>query len=278
MQILNKKSILNITTTQNYLENYKYYLKDLNFFNKFKNKNKTLLKDIILFKLNGLYLLNINLKENYFFSNIRNNNLYKKNENNLIYFIKNHKKNMINDMVIDNKIINSFFFKFYLNYLLKKIYKNKYKIIKFNVKNKYTNKIIKLNYKTKIKINLPFIKSHIIKRYKKKYCLITFCGLIFKMKSKNLYINGKKKKNIYNSYLKKRFKLKKKIRRKFRKIKKKTQFFYYKNELKKNKLKFNFSRIFLIKDFKKKNFLELNNLEFSNKNLNNLKKFSFFLI
>ncbi len=278
MQILNKKSILNITTTQNYLETYKYYLKDLNFFNKFKNKNKTLLKDVILFKLNELYLLNINLKENYFFSNIQDNNLYQKNKNNLIYFIKNHKKHMINDMVIDYKIINSFFYKFYLNFLLKKIYKKKYKIIKFKVKNNLTNNIIKLNYKKKIKINLPYIKSHVIKIYKKKYCLITFCGLIFKMKSKNLYINNIKKKNIYNSYLKKRFKLKQKFQIKFKKLKQKTQYFYYKNKLKKNKLKFNFSRIFLIKDLKKKKTLELNNLEFSNKKLKNLKKFSFFLI
>ena len=278
MKILNKKNILNITTTQNYLDTYKYYLKDLNFFNKFKNKNKTLLKDLILFKLNELYLLNINLKENYFFSNIQSNNIYEKNKNNLIYFIKNHKKQMINDMVIENKIINSFFFKFYLNFLLKKIYKKKFKIIKFKIKNLKTNNIIKLNYKKKIKINLPYIKSHILKIYKKKYCLITFCGLIFKIKSKNLYINNIKKKYIYNSYLKKRFKLKQKFQIKFKKLKKKTQYFYYKNELKKNKLKFNFSRICLIKDLKKNKILKLNNLIFSNEKFNHLKKFSFFLI
>ena len=91
MQILKKKSILNITTT-NYLDTYQYYLKDLNFFNKFKNKNKTLLKDILLLKIDDLYLLNINLKENYYFPTLNENNLYKENKYNLIYFIQNHKK------------------------------------------------------------------------------------------------------------------------------------------------------------------------------------------
>jgi len=255
MQILKKKSILNITTI-NYLDTYQYYLKDLNFFNKFKNKNKTLLKDILLLKLDDLYLLNINLKENYFFPIINKNNLYNKNKNNLIYFIQDHKKKMINDMVINTEIINSFFFNFY----------NKFKIY----------------YKKKIKINLPYIKSHILKTYKKKYSLIAFCGLIFKIKSKHLYINNTKKKKIYNSYLKKRFKIRKKYKIKLQKIKKHTQYFYYSNKINKNKLKFNFSRIFLIKDFKKKKNLILNNLKYFKKsnnlnNLNNLKKFSFSL-
>jgi len=277
MQILKKKSILNITTI-NYLDTYQYYLKDLNFFNKFKNKNKTLLKDILLLKLDDLYLLNINLKENYFFPIINKNNLYTKN--NLIYFIQDHKKKMINDMVINTEIINPFFFNFYINFLFKKFNKRKFIITKFFIKN-YNNKF-KIYYKKKIKINLPYIKSHILKTYKKKYSLIAFCGLIFKIKSKHLYINNTKKKKIYNSYLKKRFKIRKKYKIKLQKIKKHTQYFYYSNKINKNKLKFNFSRILLIKDFKKKENLILNNLKYFKKynkinNLNNLKKFSFYL-
>lgn len=112
MQILKKKSILKFNTTNNYLTTYQYYLNDLNFFNKFKNKNITLLKDILLLKIDNLYLLNINLKENYFFPIINKNNLNIQNKNNIIYFIQNHKKRIINDMVINTKIINSFFFFF----------------------------------------------------------------------------------------------------------------------------------------------------------------------
>lgn len=273
MQILKKKSILNITTT-NYLDTYQYYLKDLNFFNKFKNKNKTLLKDILLLKIDDLYLLNINLKENYFFPIINKNNLYTENKHNLVYFIQNHKKKMVNDMVINTEIINSFFFNFYINFIFKKFNKRKFKITKFIIKNN-TNDKFKIYYKKKIKINLPYIKSHILKTYKKKYSLIAFCGLIFKIKSKYLYINNKKKKKIYNSYLKKRFKIKKKLKIKLKKIKKKNQFFYYNNKFKQNKLIFNFSRINVINDFKKTE--KLNNFK-SFKNLDNFKNFKKFSV
>lgn len=192
MQILKKKIILNTITYNNYLDIYQYYLKNLNFLNKFKNKNKTFLKDILLLKINDLYLLNINLKENYFFPIKNNQNLDKKNKNIFIYFIKNHKKKMINDMVIKSEIINSFFFKFYINLLLKKFNNNKFKITKFLIKD--SNNKFRKYYKNKIKINLPYIKGHILKIYKKKYSLLTFCGLILKIKLKNLYINNIKKK------------------------------------------------------------------------------------
>nr|YP_008475356.1 hypothetical protein P239_p31 [Achlya hypogyna]AGS55468.1 hypothetical protein [Achlya hypogyna] len=273
MQILNKKSILNKTTI-NYLDTYQYYLKDLNFFNKFKKKNKTLLKDILLLKINDLYLLNINLKENYFFPIINSNNFYKKNKNNLIYFIQNQKKNMINDMVITTEIVNSFFFNFYINFIFKKFNNRKFKITKFIINNSTNNKF-KIYYKKKIKINLPFIKSHILKTYKKKYNLIAFCGLIFKIKSKYLYINYIKKK-IYNSYLKRRFKIKKRFKIKFKQIQKKSQYFYFNNKLNKNTLIYNFSRISLINDLKNED--KINNFKNLKKinNFKNLKKFSFF--
>ena len=70
-------------------------------------------------------------------------------------------------MVINTEIINSFFFNFYVNFIFKKFNKRKFKITKFIINNSNNNKF-KIYYKKKIKINLPFIKSHILKTYKKK--------------------------------------------------------------------------------------------------------------
>lgn len=270
MQILKKKYIL--TTTTNYIDTYQYYLKNLNFFNKFKNKNKTLLKDILLCKIDDLFLININLKENYYFPiiSINKKNLYKENNNNLIYFIKNQREKMIDDMVISTEIMNSFFLKFYISIFLKKFNKRKFFITKFLVTD-FKNKKEKIYYKKKIKINLSFIRSRILKRYKKKYNLITFNGFIFKTRSKNLFFNTSKKKKIYNSYLKRKYNIRARFKIKIKKSKQKFQYFYLLNTSKKKKMKLNFSRKILIKDFSKNEIKDFNNL----RNTNNLKKVSF---
>ena len=270
MQILKKKKT--ITTTLNYIETYEYYLKNLNFFNKFKNK--TLLKDILLCKIDDLFLININLKENYYFPiiSINKKNLYKENNNNLIYFIKNQREKMIDDMVISTEIINSFFFQFYILIFFKKFNKRKFFITKFLVTD-LKKKYIYLSYKKKIKINLPFIQSRILKRYKKKYNLITFNGFIFKIKSKNFFFNTKKKIYIYNSYLKRKYNIKVRFKIKIQNVKKKIQYFNLLHSKKKNTIKINFSRKILIHDFNKNGIHDFNNL----KNFNNLKKISFLL-
>nr|YP_009327219.1 hypothetical protein [Aphanomyces astaci]AOQ30610.1 hypothetical protein [Aphanomyces astaci] len=246
MQIL-KKNILNITN--NNFDNYQIYLKNLNFLNKLKKKNKIFLKDTFLLKLKEFYLLNLNLKENYFFENLNLNLDHKKKEN-LLYTITNI--NNKKDILINLNIINYFTLNLYTYLLFNKI--KKYKIKKFIINNK------EICYK-KSKNLFPYLKGRIIKFKKskkkinkknKKYFLINFFSLIKKIKFDYLF----KKKDISlikNPFLRRRYKKKMRLRNIFKKLKKKKKYFKIKNNKKENSLlKFNFSRKHFVFDFNKK--------------------------
>lgn len=253
MQILKKKYIQN--TTNNYLEIYQSYLKNFNYSNNFKKINKTLLKDIFLLKLDDFYLLNINLKENFFFSDLNDklfNNIYSNNKSYLFYFLKNYDKNL-SKFEINTEYPNYSYHKFFIKFLNKNL--KKFYISKFFIKN---NKKINNLYLKKINIFYPKLKGFIIKTHKKKKnTKIAFYGKIRLIKLKNLF--KKKKisyKKIRNPYLKKkRYKSKNSIFRIFNKyFKNKFKFFRYNfkiNYNKKDKLKFFFSRKFYIKKMKK---------------------------
>jgi hypothetical protein len=265
MQILKKK----INIINNNLDNYQIYLKNLNFFNKFKNKNKILLKDSFLLKLKGYYLLNINLKENFFFENIKNFD-YKKKEN-LHYSIVNRNNK---EILINSKYINYFIINLYNYFFFKKF--KKYQIKKYIIK-KNNNEIKEIYYK-KTKNIFPYIKGKILK-YKglkknidKKYIVISFYGLIKEIKSYYLY---KKKNNPYfikSPFLKRKYKRKSIFKNVFKKFKKKNKFFLINNfKINNNNILFNSSRKNFVFDFNKKNNLKkYSKLE----NLNNLKKYS----
>lgn len=189
MKILKKKK-LNIININNNLDNYQIYLKNLNFLNILKKKNQILLKDTFLLKLKEYYLLNINLKENYFFKNT-NNFDYKKKEN--IYYSIINKNNK--DILINFKNINYFIVNLYTYFFFNKF--KKYQIKKYIIKT-HNNKIKEIYYK-KTKNLFPYLKGKILK-YKglkkninKKYIIVSFYGLVKEIKSYYLY----KKKNIY---------------------------------------------------------------------------------
>lgn len=271
MKILKKKK-LNIININNNLDNYQIYLKNLNFLNKLKKKNQILLKDTFLLKLKEYYLLNINLKENYFFKNI-NNFDYKKKEN--IYYSIINKNNK--DILINFKNINYFIVNLYTYFFFNKF--KKYQIKKYIIK-KPNNEIKEIYYK-KSKNLFPYIKGRILK-YKglkkninKKYIIVSFYGLIKEIKSYYLY---KKKKYIYfikSSFLKRKYKRKITFKNIFKKFKKKNKFFLINNfKLNKNKVIFNSSRKNFVFDFNKKN--NSKDLKKYSKilNLNNLNKYS----
>jgi hypothetical protein len=199
MQIL-KKSIINKITINNYLNTYKIFLKNLNFFNNFKKRNNILIKDILLLKLDNLYLLNINLKENFFFLNLENNENFFKNKNNLLYFFEYYDQ-YLKKMTINTKYENFLYYKFYINFLNKKL--KKFYISKIFLKK--NNKVNKLYLK---KFNL-YLKGYIFRRKTKKKVLIGFYGKIKKIKNKYIYIKNKKiYLNIKSVYLRKKLKYK----------------------------------------------------------------------
>ena len=277
MNILKKKKI---TTNNNYLDIYKSYLKNLNFFNKFKKRNNILLKDILLLKLDDLYLLNINLKDNFFFSDIEENENYYNNKNNLLYFLEYY-DNLLKEIEINIKYPNFIYNKYYINFLNKKL--KKYYICKFFIQKK--NKITKF-YRTKFNFCYNKLKGIAIKRLKKKNVMIGFFGKRFIIKNNILY-KKKKRKKIKNMYLRRRLKFifsffnrykksfhnkqiilnsKIKFREKIIFLREKDQLKFY---FSKKKRKINKQRISLNK--KKINFKNLNKIIFI-KNFKNLKK------
>ena len=128
MQILKKKYLL---TTNNF-DNYSIYLKNLNFLNKLKKKEKIILKDSYILNLKNFYLLNLNSKENLFPENINLNN-FNYNNKNLLYIITKNKNET--DLLINFNFITYFILNLYTSLLFKKL--KKYEIKKFYIK---TNK------------------------------------------------------------------------------------------------------------------------------------------
>lgn len=252
MQILKKKSTFK--TTNNYLNIYKFYLKNLNFFNNFKKRNNILIKDILLLKLNDLYLLNINSKDNFFFSNIEENKNYYKNKNNLLYFLSYY-DNYLKKIKINTNYSNIIYEKKYIEFLNKKL--KKFFIRKFFIQKK--NKINKF-YFTKFNLYHPKLKGFVLKRVNKKYVKIAFLGKIKKIKNKFIYKKEKDYlKNIKNIYLRKRLKLKYSFFYNFKTyFKGKTILFNFKIKLsnKKNKFKLIYYRKKYIIDIKKNIYLK----------------------
>jgi hypothetical protein len=245
MLIFNKKLIL-------FKQKIKYqdYLKNLNLKNILKNRNKILLNNICILKTKKRYLLNLNLKNNFFL------NPKYKIKNNLFYTIS--KENQKKNIIINFKKLNFYFLKLF-NYLLLKKYnffkKKKNYIKNFNFtlnKKKYINKylegfIIRKNYKKNIIVSFnPLIKTI---NYSKFY----------KLKIKVPLNNFSLIRKLYN-----KTKLKNLIK-KFKKKKKK--FKILKNTIiKKKKLKLNFSRIDYVSDLQKQiNFLILIKKKIKNK-------------
>ena len=251
MQILKKKIILK-TTNNNYLNSYKYYLKNLNFLNKLKKKKNILLNDIILLKLKNFYLINFNLNKIFYLDNsIENLNLNYKKKENLLYTIRSY-SNQKEKILMNINNLNYFILNLYTYLLFKKF--KKYEIKKFLVIKKNKKKYI--YYKT-INFFFPYLKGRIIKSIKKKYILISFFSLIKKMHSFFLY---KKNKNIFlnNPYLRKRYQKKIKFKNLFKiYIGKKKKFKI--NDIQKNNiknLKLNFSRKNYVSDFKQDYLLQ----------------------
>src|SRR4051794_8996618 len=106
MQILKKKYLL---TTNNF-DNYSIYLKNLNFLNKLKKKEKIILKDTYILNLKNFYLLNLNSKENLFPENINLNN-FNYNNKNLLYIITKNKNET--DLLINFNFITYFILNLY---------------------------------------------------------------------------------------------------------------------------------------------------------------------
>lgn len=258
MNILKKKNLLK--NKNNYLNTHKIFLKNLNYINNFKKRNNILLRDTIILKLDNLYLLNINLKDNFFFSNI-NKNLYK---NNLVYFFNfynNYLKKMEINLEYSNYIYNKFYFNF-LNNKLKKFYVHKFSIKRNNKLKKY--------YITDFNLCHNVLKTFIIGPLKKKI-QISFLGKIFNVSYKILDLKPIDIKQIKNKYLKKHLKHRYSFINQF-------NFFFYQKHIvcsskilcKENKLNFYFYSVKNVIDEKKISL---------NKNKKNLKKFNkiFFL-
>ena len=248
MNILKKKTL--IKTNNNYLDTYKFYLKNLNFFNNLKKRNNILLKDIILLELDNLFLLNINLKHNFFFSDIEENQNFYKNKNNLLYFFEyynNYLKKMKINFEYSNYLYNIFYFKF-LNNKLKKFFIHKFFIQK-------NNKIKKI-YITKFNLCYNKIKKIIVGPLKKKIPTGSF-GKIYFIKSKIFNFKKINIKKVKNKYLKKRFKYRFSFMNQFNTFFHKKHLFFNKKILNKNnKLKFYYARIKNVVDKKKKSFNE----------------------
>ena len=258
MNILKKKHIKKINN--NYLDIYKFYLKNLNFYNNFKKRNNILLKNILLLKLDNLYLININLKENFFFYNVeKNKNIYK-NKNHFLYFFEYY-DNYLKKLKINIEYFNYSYNTFYLNFLNNRI--KRFFISRIFIKK---NNKIKKFYITKFNLCYDKLKKMIKSSKEKKIYLQSF-GKIYYISKKNLNIKKIKIKNIKNKYLIKRLKKRFSFENRFNIfLKNKRVFFKIKIIYIKNKMKFYFFRKKYEKD-KIKTYL--NRIKI---NLKNLKK------